>query len=140
TGSTRSITRTARAATRPARRRASTGCCAAAAGTTPASIAGRPSATTGRPTRSATSSGSVSCWSTGAAERRWPATRSARDLADAVADEALERQPGGLEELADRLGLVLDEGLLGQDVLGEPGPHLALGDFLDDVGRLVLAL
>src|SRR4051794_9675775 len=58
------------------------------------------------------------------------------DLADAVADEADQLQALGLEQVADRLGVVLDERLFGQDVLGEPRPQLALGDLLDDVGRL----
>src|SRR5262245_41542183 len=54
-------------------------------------------------------------------------------LADLVADDADQLQPGAAEQLADRLALLLDERLFQQHVLGVPGLHLALGDLGEDL-------
>src|SRR5207248_2896200 len=58
---------------------------------------------------------------------------SRRHFADLVANEANHLQAGGLEQLADRLGVVLDERLLDQDVVGEPRPDFALDDLLQNL-------
>ena len=55
------------------------------------------------------------------------------DFANLVADEPADLQTGDCEQLPDRLGVVLDERLLDQDVLRKPRLDLALDDLLQDV-------
>src|SRR5262249_6172184 len=57
-------------------------------------------------------------------------------LADFQTDELHEFQAGAVEQVADGLGIVPDEFLLDENIVLEPGFHLALGDSIDDVGGL----
>lgn len=59
------------------------------------------------------------------------------EFADLVAGERHKFEADRREQRSDGFRLVLDEGLFDEDVLGEPRLELALGDLLDDVGRLV---
>src|SRR5205823_3200613 len=68
------------------------------------------------------------------------AAAGSADLADAVADERYHLQAVGPQQLAHGLGVVLDERLLDQDVLREPGLQLALQNLLLDGGRLARVL
>src|SRR6516225_2707646 len=74
----------------------------------------------------------------GMAQARIPTAGRSRlaDLTDLVAHELRHLQPGRLEQIPDGLRVVLDKGLLDQDVFGEPGFDLALDDLVDDLGGL----
>src|SRR4051794_21796022 len=63
-----------------------------------------------------------------------------RHFANLEAREPPHLQAGALEQLADRLGVVLDERLLDQDVVGKPRPELAFENLLENLRRLARVL